>query len=205
MKSNQYRYDISMDFKKKFIEENENVWSKTVKPSFVSINGEDIKVSSNPYSMEEAEHGLVIFHYTYTVITQSDSCIVTLFFNSNGDVEDFIEIDGWKLYFDKPVTALWRCDYMTCHMTNGSLKLDVITFPWELDNKFEKIWHLFSVIRTCSTQKEIDYAYKILKKEEDILSLKDKNIKAEAKIDALEMLLDAHKDLINKLKEILKI
>lgn len=194
-----------MDFKKKFIEENENVWSKTVKPSFVSINGDDIKVSANPYSMEDAEHGLVIFHYTYTVITQSDSCIVTLFFNSNGDVEDFIEIDGWKLYFDKPVTALWRCDYMTCHMTNGSLNLDVITHPWKLDEEIEKIWHLFSVIRTCSTQKEIAYAYKIFKKEEDILSLKDKNLKAEAKIEALETLLDAHKDLINKLKEMVNI
>lgn len=196
------RYEISMDFKKKFIDENENVWSKTVKPSFISINGDDIKVSTNPYSMEDAEYGLVIFHYTYTVITQSDSCIATLFFNSNGDVEDFIEIDGWKLYFDKPITALSRCSYMTCHMVKSSLKLDVITHPWKLDDEFSKVWHLFSIVRTCETQKEIDFAYKIYKREEDILTLKDKNLKAEAKIDALEMLLDAHKDLLEKLKDI---
>lgn len=58
------RYDIAMDFKKKFIEQNENVWRKTIKTSFIAINGNDVKVSSNPFSMENAEHGLVIFHYT---------------------------------------------------------------------------------------------------------------------------------------------
>lgn len=199
------RYDIAMDFKKKFIEENENVWSKTVKPSFVSINGDNIKVSANPYAMEDAEHGLVIFHYTYTVVTQTDSCMVPLFFNSNGDVEDFIEIEGWKLFFDKPITEFLRCGYITCHMTKGSLNLDIITHPWALDEEFEKVWHLFSIVRTCNTQKEIDYVYKIYNKDKDILSLKDKNLKAEAKIEALEMLLDAHKDLIDKLKEIVNL
>lgn len=50
------RYDIAMDFKKKIIEQNENVWSKTIKSSFIAINGNDVKVSSNPFSMENAEH-----------------------------------------------------------------------------------------------------------------------------------------------------
>ena len=88
------RYDIAMDFKKKIIEQNENVWSKTIKSSFIAINGNDVKVSSNPFYMENAEHGLVIFHNTYTVIFQSDSCMLPLLFNSNGEIEDDIEIDG---------------------------------------------------------------------------------------------------------------
>ena len=44
--------------------------------------------------MDNAEHGLVIFHNTYTVIFQSDSCMLPLLFNSNGEIEDDIEIDG---------------------------------------------------------------------------------------------------------------
>lgn len=195
------RYDKAMDFKKKFISENENVLAKTLKLSYVSINGDDVKVSANPYSMEKAEYGLVIFHYNYTVITQSDCCIATLFFNSNGDIEDFIEIGGWKFYFDKPITAQYRCGYRSCYMTNGKLKLDIITHPWKLDDEIERVWKLFSVVRTCDTQKEIDFACKIYYREDDILSLKEKNLKAEAKIDTLEMLLDAHKDLLEKIKE----
>lgn len=196
------RYDIAMDFKKKFISENENVSAKTLKPSFVSINGDDVKVSAYPYSMENAEHGLVIFHYTYTVITQTDRCIATLFFNSNGDIEDFIEIDGWKLYFDKPITSQYRCFGRYCHMTNGLLRLSIVTYTWKLDEEIERIWKLFSVVRTCVTQKEIDFVRKIYDRDEDLLSLKEKNLKAEAKIDALEMLLDAHKDLLEKIKEL---
>ena len=63
------RYDISSDFKKKFVEENKSVWSKSIKPVYFSINGEQAKASSNPYSMEQAGHGLVVFPYVYTVIS----------------------------------------------------------------------------------------------------------------------------------------
>ena len=74
------RYDISSDFKKKFVEENKSVWSKSIKPVYFSINGEQAKASSNPYSMEQAGHGLVVFPYVYTVISQKDSSLVPLFF-----------------------------------------------------------------------------------------------------------------------------
>lgn len=199
------RYDIAIDFKKKFIEQNENVWRKTIKTSFIAINGNDVKVSSNPFSMENAEHGLVIFHYTYTVISQSDSCMVPLFFNSNGEIEDYIEIDGWKLYFDKPITSSYRCDSHKCYMTNGVLKLSLIIRPWLVDEEFKKLWHLFSMARTCETQKELDYAYKIYKDEENILALKMKNLKNEVKINELNLLLDAHKSLIDRIKKLVNI
>lgn len=192
-----------MDFKKKFIEQNENVWSKTIRPSFISINGDDIKVSTNPYSMEKAEHGLVIFYYTYTVITQNDCCMVPLFFNSNGEIEDYIEIDGWKLYFSKPITALYRCDYCTCYMSKESLKLSITTYPWKLDDEFERIWHLFSVARSCQTQRELDFAYKIFESEGEILSLKEDNLKDKVKIDELNALLDTHNEFIEKIKKLI--
>lgn len=196
------RYETAMDFKNKFIEQNENVLKLTVKPSFVSINGDDVRISTNPYSMENAEHGLVIFHYTYIVIEREDCCMVPLFFNSNGEVEDYIEIDGWKLYFSKPLTAYYKCNTFECKMSNGPLKLSINIFPWELDDEFEKIWHLFSLVRTCKTQNEINLAQKVYQTEGEVLSLKEKSMGAEAKIDALNMLLDVHKDFIEKIKEL---
>ena len=108
------RYDIAMDFKKKFIEQNEKVLRQTVKASFISINGNNVKVSRNPFSMEKAEHGLVIFTYSYIVIEREDDCMVPLFFNSNDEIEDYINLDGWKLYFSKPLTALYKCYNFNC-------------------------------------------------------------------------------------------
>lgn len=197
------RYEIAMDFKKKFMSENKNIWPQTMIPTYFAINGTDVKVSSNPYSFENSEYGLVIFHYIYTVISQSDKCIIGLFFNSNGEIEDFIEIDGWKLYFSKPVTAGWRCDRTTgFHITNGKLKLDARIHVNDLYQNFPRIWQLFSIIRTCETQKEVDFALRIYAREGEILSLKEKNLKEEAKVDALNILLEANKEFIEKLKEL---
>lgn len=53
------RYDIAMDFKKKFIEQNEKVLRQTVKASFISINGNNVKVSRNPFSMEKQNMDLL--------------------------------------------------------------------------------------------------------------------------------------------------
>lgn len=197
------RYDIAMDFKKKFIEQNEKVLRQTVKASFISINGNNVKVSRNPFSMEKAEHGLVIFTYSYIVIEREDDCMVPLFFNSNDEIEDYINLDGWKLYFSKPLTALYRCYNFNCFMTNGLLEISISINPLNLDNEFERIWHLFSIVRTCKTQKEIDFAKKIYQNEKDIQALKETNMRAEAKKEELRMLLDAHKDFIENIKELI--
>lgn len=191
-----------MDFKMKFITDNKNVWVQSVKPTFFSITGNKVRTSIVPYSMENAEHALVIFHYRYTVIEQSDIYFVALFFNSNGDINDYIEIDDWKLYFNKPITALNRRDFIKCSMTNGLLRIEIHTQPWNIDEKFERIWQLFSLVRTCKTQTEVDFVKKIYEQEGEILVLKDKNLKYEAKIDTLNMMLDAHKELISKLTNI---
>lgn len=196
------RYEIANDFKKKFIEQNENVWSRTMKPTYFSINGDETKASTNPYAMENAEHALVVFHYTYTVITQEDCCMVPLFFNANGEIEDYIEIEGWKLSFSKPITALSRYWSTHCYISNDKLNASITVKAWEFDKFFDRIWKLFSVARTCKTQMELDFACKIYNLEKDILELKEKNIKQEAELDAKNTLISAHQELLDRIEEI---
>ena len=200
------RYDIAMDFISKFVDRNENIRKITVKPTFISINGEDVNVSNLHYSMEQAQIGLVIFHYKYIVISNVDASLVSLFFHSNGVVEEFVEIDGWRFRLSEPKTALNRTDTnISCYMSNGELKLSVETNTWKIDSEFKRIWQLFSIVRTCTTQKEIDFAYKIFKNEEEILSLKNKNLQDEVKIDALNTLIHAHEALLEKIKEMVDV
>lgn len=197
------RYDISSDFKKKFVEENKSVWSKSIKPVYFSINGEQAKASSNPYSMEQAEHGLVVFPYVYTVISQKDSSLVPLFFCANGDIEDYIVIDGWKLSFSAPTTSMYRCHSTSVYMEKDSLSIDVkISSPWNIAKEFPRIWKLFYIVKDCTSQIEVDYAKKFFENELEIENLKSKNLLAEAEIESLNMLITSYKQLLEKISNL---
>jgi hypothetical protein len=198
------RYDISNDYRKKFVEENKSVWSNTIKPVYFSINGNQAKASSNPYSMEQAEHGLVAFTYSYTVISQDSSSLVPLFFNANGDIEDYIIIDGWKLYFSEPITSMYRCYSTLVYMEKGTLKTEVSFNPsWKIVEEFPRIWELFCTVRTCNSQVEIDYVKKIYNQGIEIDDLKSKNLVSEAKIESLNILVDSYKQLLEKISNML--
>lgn len=194
------RYELSNDFRKKFVEQNENVWSKTVRPTYFSINDEETRTSSNPYSMENAEHALVVFHYNYTVITSECTSLVPLFFNANGDVEDYIEIDGWRFSFGKPVTALYKCNAISCTFSKDGLSASIRIHPLEFDQSFDRIWKLFCIARTCKTQRELDFLCAMFYREAEILKLKEKNLWQEAELDRQKMVVSAYKGLLDKIQ-----
>lgn len=198
------RYEIARDYRKKFIDENKSVWSNSIKSVYISINGDNAKASTNPYSMEHAEHELVIFSYLYTVVTQENSSLVPLFFNANGEIEDFIIIDGWKLYFSSPVTSMYRCYNTYVYMVKDGMEIRVDISPWDVAEEFPRIWNLFYIVKNCNSQIEIDYAKKIFKQTIEIDNLKTKNLKAEAKIDSLNMLIASYKELLDKISSLIK-
>jgi hypothetical protein len=128
---------------------------------YFSINGDQAKASSNAYSIEQAEHGLIIFKYWYQVITQYDSCFVPLFFSADGEIEDYIVIDEWKLYFDKPKTSDFRCYGINVYMQKDNLKVSLAFNRSNVEEDFPKIWKLFKIVRNCKSQIELDYVVKI--------------------------------------------
>lgn len=162
------RYDISNDYRQKFIESNPQVWPASMHPIYFSINGDDIKPSTNSYAMEKAEHGLVIFTYTYTVISQSDCSMVPLFFSSTGEIEDYLIIDGWKIYFSTPITAFYRCNKTLIYMKKGDILIEEEIRPGKISEELPPIWALFAIIRKCSSQDEIDLTKKAYKQEKDL-------------------------------------
>lgn len=99
------RYEISNDFKEKFIQSHPNVWKNTVKPTFFSLDDDSASASDYWYSFENSKYGLVVFSYTYTAQTNNDTSMIPLFFNADGKIDNYITLDGWKLYFSRPYTA----------------------------------------------------------------------------------------------------
>lgn len=194
------RYDIAQDFRKKFIEEHPNVWGETMSPVYFSITGDEAKVSKYHYSIEGAEHALVIFVYSYKVITQYDRSLVALFFHKNGEIEDHIIIDKWKIYFSPPKTHSFKsCTpyvYMEKDGLQASFKLNLNT----IDNAFPRIWSLLSIIKECRSQIEINYIQKVYELEEEIDTLRSEKLREKAQTDALNMLLEAHKQLLQRIE-----
>lgn len=197
------RYDVTNVFVKEFIEKNKNVWSSTLRATYFSINADNVKASSFPYSMESAEHALVVYSYVYTVHTQEDSSMFSIFFNANGDIEHYIEIDGWRLSFSSPITSDYRNYGTYCYISKGTIEGEIrIKDERQMDKCFDEIWKLFCKARNCETQQEIDFLIEMYKLNIDINELNDKNIKLEAEIKAKETIISSYKELLHKIEEL---
>lgn len=197
------RYEISNEFRKRFVDENKNVWGTSIKPYYFSINGEEVIASSNPYLMENSEHGLVIFTYAYTVINNTDCSMVPLFFCSNGRIEDYIIIDEWKLYFSPPKTATYKCYTTYVYMEKGDLYLDIPIKLFKLEKEIPAIWKLFSMVRKCTSKLELDYVKTMYQQGIEINELKSKNFKQAAEIEALNIQINAYKSLLDKIEKLI--
>ena len=135
--------------------------------------------------------------------SQKDSSLVPLFFCANGDIEDYIVIDGWKLSFSAPTTSMYRCHSTSVYMEKDSLSIDVkISSPWNIAKEFPCIWKLFYIVKDCTSQIEVDYAKKFFENELEIENLKSKNLLAEAEIESLNMLITSYKQLLEKISNL---
>ena len=192
------RLDIATAFIDKFLRENPSVFKRGLRAAFISINGDVAKVSSYPYSIDKAEHCIILLMYEYNVWQTNDYSYIPLCFNANGDIEDFIEINGWKLSFNKPVTSSWHSGPAQVFIENREKKIAVDWYRRE--DYFPGIWKLFTIAQTCTTQLELDFALKAYKDEIELDCLREKVLKDEAKIDALNIQLSSYKELLEKIE-----
>lgn len=199
------RYEISNDFKEKFIQSHPNVWKNTVKPTYFALDDDSASASDYWYSFENSKYGLVVFSYTYTVQTNNDTSMIPLFFDADGKIDDYITLDGWKLYFSRPYTADLRCGGMYVYMQKGDMSVSCMVSPNDIAKSFPSIWEKFAAVRKCDSQAELDYVNKIFSKDMEIKDLLSRNLKQEAKIDALNQQIESHKNLIKKIEEMVGI
>ena len=90
---------ISEEYKSHIISQNPNIWGQTVKMHYFILDGETVEYSTVPFVLDSAKRAMVIYTYTYTVMTNNDQSFFALFLDSDADneVNDNLVIDGWKL------------------------------------------------------------------------------------------------------------
>lgn len=94
--------------------------------------------------------------------------------------------------------------YYDCSYSCNGLNLTYNGYP-SID--FLPFYTLFlsyaKMVETCTSQSEVDYIEKCLKKDIEIEELKKIDIAKDARISRLEDLLEAHKDLIAEIKNLI--
>lgn len=194
--------NIADEYRKIFVSENQNVWPN-IRSEYFSVDDNNINQSTTPFILDTAKIGLVIYRYTYTVLSAQDYSFCSLFIKENGEAEDYIEIDGWRFSFDKPITSMYRTYSKEVRISNGTLKLAIKLYqPFEIVDKMKRLWELFRLCRKCTTQLELDFLCKMYNQECDLTELMDKNLKQENEIEMLKAELETHKNLIKRIEQL---
>ena len=195
------RSEIAYQFRDQFLLTNEKV-VKVLDQYYIAINGEDVIHSKLPYSADMSDYSIYMFSYKYKVIENYDVSMAALFFNKNGAIDEYIEIDGWKLKFYAPITSLHHCDRLGVIISKEELQLnicyDFVGFQFLVD-KMDKIWRLFTAARGCTTQMELDLILKVFNMEDSLDSIKKENLLERAARETAEIQIDAYKVLLNKI------
>lgn len=76
------------DYKEYIIANNPNVWANSIRQEYLIIDGDSVRTSNVPFALDNAKFALVLFHYTYTVVTQNNNNFFALFVNDEGYAED---------------------------------------------------------------------------------------------------------------------
>ena len=197
---------ISEEYKSHIISQNPNIWGQTVKMHYFILDGETVEYSTVPFVLDSAKRAMVIYTYTYTVMTNNDQSFFALFLDSDADneVNDNLVIDGWKLKFDSPYTSGYRTYGRSLYMTKENLSLQIHDH-WScyLGGGFDTYWKLFARVRECSTQKELNILKELFLAKKDLDVLNGNMLTEQYRNFVLEEKCRAYESILEKIDSML--
>lgn len=101
---------------------------------------------------------ICLFKYQYNVKTVPDNSFFILFVNANEVKNNFYELNGWKIEFDKPLTIGNRTNNFrkcTFYGPNGLRQSELINVA-KSEVVFPQLWTYFIRAQKCTTQLELD-------------------------------------------------
>ena len=133
---------------------------------------------------------------------------IQLYFDNNGETYDNAPYNNGELKID--MRQAWAGysgeGYYDCKYSRNGLELSFHGAPSIDFLTFYKLFLSYAkLVEKCSSQSEINYLEKCLKKDVTIEELNRVNIAEKARIFRMEEQLEAHKDLIDEIKKIIGI
>lgn len=133
---------------------------------------------------------------------------VQLYFDNDGETYDYAPFLDGKLKIDK--RQAWAGydgeGYYDCEYCRNGMILSYHGAPSIGYLSFYKLFLSYArLVETCSSQSEVDYLGKCLKKDIAIEELDKDNIAKDARLSRLEEQLETYKDLIEEIKKLVDI
>ena len=197
---------ISEEYKSHIISQNPNIWGQTVKMHYFILDGETVEYSTVPFVLDSAKRAMVIYTYTYTVVTNNDQSFFALFLDSdaNNEANDYIVMDGWKLKFDTPYTSGYRTFSRSLNMSKDDLSLEIYSHCSAFTNSgFDTYWKLFARVRECSTQKELNILKELFQAKKGLDDLKCNMLIEQYRNFVLEEKCRAYESILEKIDSML--
>lgn len=198
---------ITEEYKSHIINQNPNIWPKTVKMHYFILDGDAVEYSTVPFVLDNAKRAMVLYTYTYTVTTWDDKSFFALFLDSTSSTvaNDHIVIDGWELKFCAPYTSGYRTYGRTLYMSKDNLSLKVQGYMNDfVGNGFQTYWKLFARVRECTTQKELNMLMELLEAQKNIDELKGNMLAGQYRNFVLEERCKAYESLLKKIDSMVR-
>lgn len=123
---------------------------------FVSITEQqEVEISAMPYNLEDAKYAIIICDFDYPFHRSFCSNFFVLFINNKGRASNKLEINGWQLWFDEPVTGGKRSPARHCYMKKDDLKIDINCTECDITTDIVQLWKVYVQVFESSSIEEV--------------------------------------------------
>lgn len=175
--------------------------------------------SKFPTVFDHAKYGVVFIHYSYWRVTQEDNSFFILFLKDN-ELGDTIEENGWRMFFDAPITTFNVTRDRSCYIEKRNLKLR-IPFKQSSANDLLSLltyknlsslvedgigicFQAFTAAQNCTTQQELDFLKELLKSNQEIENLNKQLFGEKLNCFYKEKAIEGYKEMLDEIKELVK-
>lgn len=175
--------------------------------------------SKFPTVFDHAKYGVVFIHYSYWRVTQEDNSFFILFLKDN-ELGDTIEENGWRMFFDAPITTFNVTRSRSCYIEKGNLKLTIhfkqnstndllslLTYKCLssfIEDKIGICFQAFKAAQNCTTQQELDFLNELLNRNQEIENLNKQLFWEKLNCFYKEKAIEGYKEMLDEIKDIVE-
>ena len=209
----------AIDVLRETYEKNKTIKIYSIDYIGIREDGGSTPSSKFPTVFDHAKYGVVFIHYSYWRVTQEDNSFFILFLKDN-ELGDTIEENGWRMFFDAPITTFNVTRDRSCYIEKRNLKLR-IPFKQSSANDLLSLltyknlsslvedgigicFQAFTATQNCTTQQELDFLKELLKSNQEIENLNKQLFGEKLNCFYKEKAIEGYKEMLDEIKELVK-
>lgn len=204
MEYNRKKIVEAIDVLRETYERNKTIQIYSIDYIGIGENGGATLPSKFPTVFDGAKYGAVFIHYSYWRISQEDFSFFILFLK-NEDIGDAIEENGWKMFFDAPITTFNVTRGRRCYIENNNLKLSIyFNSIFEAKENIATCFQAFKAAQNCTTQQELNFLYELLNRNQEIENLNKQLFNEKLNRFYKEKAIEGYKEMLDEIRTLIE-